>query len=514
MPGTVRAPRDARSGIAPPMGDELPDVSSQWRVSLHKVSKDHPPNSPSASAPNAILVVEPDEFTRHRLRSALARDDQPVIVAESGAEGLALAERHRPRLAMVSLELPEGSGGIGAFGGSCETVVATARAPRTADVVRAVREGAVDVVCVVDDAPELQELVERVLGSPAPASAPEPTRAEPPEAPPRAEPGASVQQLLSQSPSMIRVFDQVQAIALTHEAAFIKGEVGSGRQLICRAIHEKSPRRDRPFVVVHCGAYPDSLEEMLFGSAQGQSGALDGAEGGTLYLDEVHLASHEVQAQLLHFLEAGTFCRPRRREPIVRDVRLLVASDADMSAEVEAGRFRQDLYYRLQGFPIRIPPLRERPDDIPLLIRHFVREIAGSYGLEAPLVDADVLRAAVAFHWPGNVRQLRSMCAQWVIACPGQRIDAALLPKPRRRRADPAPTPTGAGFDIDASRSLKDNTQVVLRRIETAYLREVLRRCQGHLGQTATAAGITRRTLYTKMRQYGLDQQDFRRPRP
>ncbi|MEM6929498.1 MAG: sigma 54-interacting transcriptional regulator, partial [Myxococcota bacterium] len=298
-----------------------------------------------------------------------------------------------------------------------------------------------------------------------------------------------------------------------HEAAFIQGEVGAGRQLICRAIHEKSPRRHAPFVVVHCGAYPDSLDEMLFGSALGHPGALDGADGGTLYLDEVHCASHQVQAQLLRFLEDGTFCRPRSREPIARDVRVLVASDADLSAEVGAGRFRQDLYYRLQGFPIRIPPLRERPDDIPLLIRHFIAEIAGSYGLEAPIIDGEVLRTAVAFDWPGNVRQLRSMCAQWVIACPGQRIDPSLLPKVRGRRRAETVTPS-APFDIDAGQSLKENTQAVLQKIETAYLREVLQRCQGHLGQTATAAGITRRTLYTKMRQYGLEQQDFRRPRP
>ncbi|MEN0062635.1 MAG: sigma-54 dependent transcriptional regulator [Myxococcota bacterium] len=466
------------------------------------MSKDRQPISPTV-----VLVVEPDELTRHRLRSALGRDDQLVFVAESRDDGLLLAKTHAPRIALVSLELPEGRGVLEAFGACCDRVVATGRAPKVAEVVDAMRRGATDVISVVDEAASVQRVVDRVLGDVDAASAS-------PEGPLPITPtttATSVQQLLSQSPSMIRVFDQVQAIALTHEAAFIKGEVGSGRQLICRAIHEKSPRRDHPFVVVHCGAYPDSLDEMLFGSAQGHPGALDGAEGGTLYLDEVHCAPHQVQAQLLRFLEDGTFCRPRRREPMARDVRVLVASDADLSAEVDAGRFRQDLYYRLQGFPIRIPPLRERPDDIPLLIHHFIAEIAGSYGLDAPIIDAEVLRAAVAFSWPGNVRQLRSLCAQWVIACPGQRIDAALLPRPRTpRRPEPKAT---SPFVIDATQSLKDNTQAVLREIETAYLREILQRCQGHLGQTATAAGITRRTLYTKMRQYGLEQQDFRRPR-
>ncbi len=468
---------------------------------MHEVSKDRP-----SIAPVIVLVVEPDELMRHRLRSALGRDDQLVLVADSVAEGLVLAKTHGPRIALVSLDVPEGPQVIADFHACCERVVATARAPGVPEVVDAVRRGAADVVRVVDEAGAVQRVVDRVIDA---GEAGPDREATPPPAPTTAH---GVRQLLSQSPAMIRVFDQVQAIALTHEAAFVKGEVGAGRQLICRAIHEKSPRRHAPFVVVHCGAYPDSLDEMLFGSAQGHPGAIDGADGGTLYLDEVHLAPHQVQAQLLRFLEDGTFCRPRRRELITRDVRLLVASDADLSAEVEAGRFRQDLYYRLQGFPIRIPPLRERTDDIPLLIRHFVTEIAGSYGLEAPIVDAEVLRAAMAFDWPGNVRQLRSTCAQWVIACPGQRIDPSLLPRSRSRRAEPVHT--GTAYTVDASRTLKENTQVVLEKVETAYLREVLERCQGHLGHTATAAGITRRTLYTKMRQYGLEQQDFRRPRP
>jgi DNA-binding NtrC family response regulator len=320
---------------------------------------------------------------------------------------------------------------------------------------------------------------------------------------------------------MLEVFDQIQQVARTDATALILGETGTGKELVSRAIHDRSRRRDEPFIAVNCGAFTETLlESELFGHEKGsftgavgrREGLFEMASGGSLFLDELGETSLNVQVNLLRVLEEMTFRRVGGREPVRVDVRIIAATNVHLEQAVADGAFRQDLFYRLSVFPIRLPPLRERTEDIPLLMRHFLDELAERHGTEPPVVTADAMRAVLAYRWPGNVRQLRAMCERWVITHGGRRLDAhdlspALSSVPREMvAAGPA------ALRVDTALPMKDNVQRVVEEVERAYLYQTLQQTRGHQGRAAEAAGITRRTLYTKLRDYDLDPAEFKEP--
>ncbi|MCB9668150.1 MAG: sigma-54-dependent Fis family transcriptional regulator [Alphaproteobacteria bacterium] len=323
-------------------------------------------------------------------------------------------------------------------------------------------------------------------------------------------------QLVSQSPRMLEVFDRIQAVAKTDATVLVLGETGTGKERISQAIHARSNRRDKPMIAVNCGAFAESLlESELFGHERGsftgatgrREGLFEMADGGTLFLDELGETSLNVQVSLLRVLEDFRFRRVGGRDLVDVDVRIVAATNVELETAVNEGRFRQDLFYRLNVFPIHLPPLRERPEDIPLLMRMFLDEMAESYTLDPPIVSAEAMDAILRYHWPGNIRQLRAMCERWVITRPGQRLEAADLD---RAMVQQRPSPRPGTLTIQDDASLKANTNRVVEQLERAYLYRQLRRQGGHLARTAEAAGITRRTLYTKMKQYGLEASDFR----
>jgi two-component system response regulator AtoC len=328
--------------------------------------------------------------------------------------------------------------------------------------------------------------------------------------------------LLTQSPRMLAVFDQIRLVARTDATALILGETGTGKELVSRAIHQRSNRRDKPFVSVNCGAFTETLlESELFGHERGsftgavgrREGLFEMADGGTLFLDELGETSLSVQVNLLRVLEEMTFRRVGGRDPIRVDVRIIAATNVELERAVEEGRFRRDLFYRLSVFPLHLPPLRDRREDIPLLLRHFLDTIAVDHGLEPPSIAPEALAAILTYGWPGNVRQLRAMCERWVIARSGQRVTASELPREMTEAVHDKPLPTGE-LMVDEHVTLADNLERAAAWIERTYLERVLRRHRGHLGETASAAGISRRTLYTKMLKYGLDARSFREREP
>ncbi|HHO50991.1 MAG TPA: sigma-54-dependent Fis family transcriptional regulator [Deltaproteobacteria bacterium] len=452
-----------------------------------------------------MLIVEPAEFTRHRLRAALRAPDREIHVAATASEGLSALATLQPRLIVLSLELPDLSGlevverFVRRVDGAAIVVVGP---PSVPEVVASIRRGASDYLNI-QDVDAIPDAVARVLEEPVPP------RPRPEHRGGRDRYG--FRQLLTQSRRMIEVFDQIRQVAHTDATVLISGEAGTGRGLVGRAIHEKSHRAERPFVPIHCDAVSEArLELELFGrEGEGDDGprpsAFEVASGGTLFLDELSATSPHVQVELLRVLEEGHLRRVggHRLRPV--DVRLVASTDEDLEAAVVAGRFRADLFYQLNIFPVRIPPLRERSKDIPLLIRHFLDELSQVHGLEPPILTSAAMKAALAHPWPGNVRQLRSVCEGWVLSRAGQRIGAELVPAERHE-----PATAGVSWSIDPTTTLKDNATRVTEAIERTYLVQVLERCGGHLGNTAAAAGITRRTLYTKMRHHGLEQGDYR----
>lgn len=451
-----------------------------------------------------MLVVELAEFTRHRLRSALRVHDREVHVAVSGTEGLAMARSLQPQLVIAGLALPDmpGVSAIDAFRQELPgaAVVAVSPQPTVEEAVAAIHRGALDYLGAHQDIEQVRSAAERALRI---------TRARRQqglaEQEVRNQRGADV--LLTQSARMLEALEQVVRVASTDATALVIGASGTGKEVVARRIHDRSKRHGKPFVRVSCGALePGDLERELFGAG----GLLELADGGTLFVDEVADASATVQVRLLRVLEDRGFRRVGGREQVRVNVRLIAAVSEPLDRAVAEGRFRQDLHYRLDVFPIRLPSLQERDEDIPLLMRHFLVDLAGDYGLEPPSLSPDAMRAILAYSWPGNVRQLRAMCERWLISSGGQRIEVAGLPADltsSQHTAESSPQ----SVEVDPDLPLKANTARVVEEVERTYLTQVLRRCGGHLGHTAEASGVTRRTLYTKMRQYGLEQADFSR---
>ncbi len=462
-----------------------------------------------------ILVVEDGDLTVHRVRNTLGGRDRDIVVCATAREALATLEEHPPSLVLASLDLPDlpGPAALQAIRDRAPGVplLAIAGSPSVDLAVRAGRAGAAEVLVRPLNPRQLVQVVETALAErqrePQPAADPSRDR-------------QGLDHFLTQSPRMLRVFDQIRAVAATDATALILGETGTGKELVSRAIHERSRRARRPFLAVNCGAFTESLlESELFGHEKGsftgaagrRRGVFELADGGTLFLDELGETSLNVQVNLLRVLEERRFRRVGGQDPVDVDVRIVAATNVALEEAVKKGRFRQDLFYRLNVFPIHLPPLRDRTEDILLLSRHFLADAAEEYGLEPPRLSPEVERAMLAYAWPGNVRQLRAISERWVIVAGGRTVTLDQLPS--ELAGSSAEARSGgqvSAVTVDDNLSMTDAVERATAQIEQAYLDRLLTRHKGHLQHTADAAGITRRTLYTKMKAYGLEAGRYR----
>ncbi len=472
------------------------------------------------SHPETVLIVESVEFTRRRLGNALAGQHCEIRLASTIAEGQALVRSFKPDLILVGLDLAElpGPQAIEVFvkGGAGAAVIAVGTEASLQAAVAAGRHNAVDYV-TDQEAPE--ELVARVQAAARAARRSRELRARPRD---RAQ--DHMRRVLLQHPGMVEVFSQVRRIGPTEATALLVAEPGTGKRMLAREIHERSSRQTKLFVTVDCGVpSPERLEREVFGAvARGGEGPVEGAldmtRGGTLFVDEIDKSSPGFQLQLLRAIDDRVFQRVGARELVPADTRIVAATSVDLRPLVDQGRFRKDLYYRLNTFPIRLPALRARLDELPLLMRHFIDHLADQHRCpRVASVAPEVLDWAMSYHWPGNLRELRSLCERWALAHAGEEVGLDALPEdllghePALRPGAAAGGSGAAELRIDDSVPLRDNVGRVVEEIERSYLERVLDRCGGHLGHTAAASGITRRTLYTKMRQYDLDARDYRR---
>ena len=297
--------------------------------------------------------------------------------------------------------------------------------------------------------------------------------------------------------------DQIALAAPTMGRVLIHGENGSGKELVARAIHALSARAEQALVEVNCAAIPEELiESELFGHEKGaftgalarRRGRFELADGGTLFLDEVGDMSLKTQAKVLRALEEQSFERIGGKETVKVDVRVIAASNRDLAALIAEGRFREDLYYRLNVIPIEVPPLRARREDIPLLVEHFLALFCAENGKRPKRVSAEALAYFVGYDWPGNVRELRNMVERLVIMTPGDVIAPDDLPAPLRPRSD-APLATEV-----RERTLKEARD----NFERAYILAELRVHDWNMTRTAERLGIERSHLYRKVRAYGI----------
>jgi transcriptional regulator with GAF, ATPase, and Fis domain len=311
--------------------------------------------------------------------------------------------------------------------------------------------------------------------------------------------------IVGHAPKMQHLFGLVRSIADTDVAVLIEGETGTGKELIARAIHNNGPRRAKRFVAVNCGALAETLlESELFGHEKGaftgaiaqRRGVFETADGGSLFLDEVGEISPSTQIRLLRVLQDGEFHRVGGAAPIRVDVRILSATNRRLEELVKQGKFRQDLYYRLHVFPLQVPPLRERREDIPLLARHFAGQIAQRLGRGAPEIPPGTLARLAAYPWPGNVRELRNA------------IERAMILDPAHGLTDLDLAPAGAGASVPEGTSLAErelNLRDALNRLERELLLEAHRRADGVRKEAARLLGIDPRNLSYYMRKHDLD---------
>ncbi|MGH7253910.1 MAG: sigma-54 dependent transcriptional regulator, partial [Nitrospiraceae bacterium] len=313
---------------------------------------------------------------------------------------------------------------------------------------------------------------------------------------PGAEPFGGI---LSRTPRMQEVLRMIERVAPTESSVLILGESGTGKDLVARAIHERSQRATRPFVPIHCGALPrEILESELFGHEKGaftgavgaKPGLVELADGGTLFLDEIGETEPDSQVKLLRVLESGMFFRVGGTRPRRVDVRLVAATNRDLAEAMKQAEFRQDLYYRINTISIQLPPLRERREDVALLARHFV-EGNVAYGVKR--LSPAALAALEGYSWPGNVRELLHAIERAVILSKGEEIQVEDLP-PEVAGALPQPSGAGGG-SLDA--------------MERQHITSTLRQVAGHRGKAAALLAIDPKTLYRKILTYGIKPDEY-----
>ncbi|GAB4349599.1 MAG: sigma-54 dependent transcriptional regulator [Candidatus Abyssubacteria bacterium] len=326
--------------------------------------------------------------------------------------------------------------------------------------------------------------------------------------------GDELEIVQTRSHEMIKVFEKVRSVAQTKSTVLLIGETGTGKGVLAKLIHKHSNRRANKFISVHCGAIPDTLvESELFGHEKGaftsavrrRLGKFEIAKGGTIFLDEIGTITPAAQIKLLQVLQDGIFQRVGGEETIEANVRILAATNIDLKRMCEEGRFRNDLYYRLNVFPIEIPPLRDRKEDLPLLVDVFLKKLNKFYPKRIRAVHPLTMEAFQKYHWPGNIRELENLMERAYIL----ETSSVLTPEsfPRELFAANAAMPWDEGDSIP---SLADIRRKGLEQIETSYLKRLLEAHRGRINDTAKAAGITPRQLHKLMKKYALRKEDFK----
>jgi len=324
--------------------------------------------------------------------------------------------------------------------------------------------------------------------------------------------------LVGQSPAIRTIYGVVEKVANTPSTVLISGESGTGKELIARALHENSSRHAGPFIKINCAAIPKTLmESELFGYDKGaftgavgaKPGRFELAHGGTLFLDEIGEIPIEMQVKLLRVLQESEFERVGGIKTIKVDVRLVTATNRDLLAEVGAGAFREDLFYRLNVVPIHIPPLRERREDIPLLADHFISKFNDRLKKEIAAITPEAVERLVAYQWPGNIRELENLMERTVLFCEGPEIRVSDLPPEVAGAAAPQPArgpadTTGEEPPRPAPESLKEAVRAETERVERELIQRALDATGGNVTQAARKLKISRKSLQTKMKELGL----------
>jgi len=453
-----------------------------------------------------VLIADDDPGVLAGLELVCRAAGYTTTGVGTGAEALRLAREERPDLCLLDLNMPEGTGlevlpEVVALEGAPSVVMMTGEAD-VQTAVEAMRQGAADFLEKPVRRQVLEGVLTRVLRNRAVVRERDQLRG----AVSRLMSGA----IVGSSALVRQVLDLVQRVASTpRTTVLISGESGVGKELVAREVHQQSARRGEPFVAVNCAALSESLlEAELFGyepgaftggSPKGHMGLIAAAEGGSLFLDEIGELAVPLQAKLLRVLQERTFRRVGGNRDLPMDVRVIASTNRDLSQMVEAGEFREDLFYRLNVMSIRVPALRERAEDIPELATHFLATFAEEFGKEFSGFASAAMTRLQAHDWPGNVRELRNTIERSALLGPG----GAVLPEHLGLGEHAGPRASFLGSDAaGGGLPLGDRS---LKKVEEALIRRVLEENAGNRSRSARVLGINRTTLYNKLRAYEIE---------
>jgi DNA-binding NtrC family response regulator len=460
-------------------------------------------------APAEILIVEDKESLRTMLRHALERPGHTVLEASDEPQAIRFLRDNQPAIVLSDLRLPEGDG-FGVLRASKEidpdvpVIVMTAYGS-IEDAVAAMKAGALDFLAKPVDPDHLMLLVSRALEQRRMIT--ENLLMKEELAVRRGAP-----QLIGKDPSLRKLFANLQRAATTDTTVLIEGESGTGKELFARSLHALSERADAPFVAINCAAIPENLlETELFGYEKGaftgaaarKLGKFEMAHRGTLFLDEIGEMPMSLQPKILRALEERCFERVGGTGLVHMDVRLVAATNRPLRAAVAARRFREDLYFRLSVFPITVPPLRERPGDIPVLASHFVERFCRDLKKRPLALSSAAVEHLLAYRWPGNVRELQNCIERAVILADAETLEPRHL---QLSFASPeAEAPVSPWAQIDLSGSLADATRRIGAEVERIKLEMALKEAHDNKGRAAELLQISYKMLISKLREHRLE---------
>jgi len=459
-----------------------------------------------------ILIVDDSELTCRQLSQVLSGEGRRIKVVTDGTEALERIVDGNFSLVLTDLRMDgHGIDGLDLIREIRQrdlpvTVIVMTGFASIDTAVKAMQLGAYDYLIKPIDPDQLKVQVEKALEDRQLLDEIQEARASHRQR-------FGFHNLLGTGPRMREVFERIERIASSNCTVLITGETGSGKELVAQALHHADATRSGPLVAVNCAALPEPLlESELFGHEKGaftgadrrRQGRFELAEGGTLLLDEIGDLPLGVQAKLLRVLQDGTFERVGGTETLRVNTRILASTNLDLEAAVAAGRFREDLYYRLNVVTIALPPLRERIEDLPLLLEHFQKRLE-ERGYPRRDFARDTIAKLSGYDWPGNVRELEHLVEQMIITAPEEVIKPEHLPAYVRSNRE---APLDLGFD--ARRPLHEITKELTERIEGAYLRRVLEKHRGRIDRCAAHSGLSRRSISEKLRAYGIDKADYK----
>ena len=450
-----------------------------------------------------LLIVDDEKSIREALMQVFESEGHEVLGAEDGPSALRRAADFRPDVVVLDVKMP-GLEGLEVLGKLREAepglLVVMISGHGTIDTaVDATRKGAYDFLEKPLDTDRLLVTLKRALELRGLAASVEALRSE----------VESRYEIVGTSYAVRQVLERVERVAPTEARVLIMGENGTGKELVARAIHRLSPRAEGPFVDVNCAAIPSELiESALFGHIKGsftgavsdRAGKFEQADGGTLFLDEIGDMSLAAQAKVLRALEEGVVTRVGGSKPIEVDVRVVAATNKDLQDEIAEGRFREDLYYRLNVVPIHLPPLRERREDVPMLVQHFADRMARSSRVAAKTFSRGAVDRLAALDWPGNVRELRNTVERLLILSNSDQVrpeDVDLLAPGRAAGG-------GLGADLLGIETFADFKEMA----ERVFILQKLRESDWNVAETARRMDMPRSNLYKKIEKYGLVRED------